>query len=122
MIRQFDPAFWFGGQLLDRSVVKMAKADVELLQSYIGTWKGSSDLKGRFRGKDGGKVSCTLSLSKGNGDKVLRSERYQGSISRTFSLASDVDEAKVDARYADGVLTLTLPKKATEGARTNAIQ
>ncbi len=47
-----------------------AKADVELLQSYIGTWKGSSDLKGRFRGKDGGKVSCTLSLSKGNGDKV----------------------------------------------------
>ena len=60
--------------------------------------------------------------TKGNGDKVLRSERYQGTISRTFSLASDVDEAKVDARYADGVLTLTLPKKATEGARKIAIQ
>lgn len=60
--------------------------------------------------------------TKGNGDKVLRSERYQGTISRTFSLASDVDEAKVDARYADGVLTLTLPKKASEGARKIAIQ
>ena len=47
-----------------------AKADVELLQSYIGTWKGSSDLKGRFRGKDGGEVSCQLALTKGNGDKV----------------------------------------------------
>jgi hypothetical protein len=47
-----------------------AKADVELLQSYIGTWKGSSDLEGRFRGKDGGKVSCQLALTKGNGDKV----------------------------------------------------
>ncbi|NCT97866.1 MAG: Hsp20/alpha crystallin family protein [Comamonadaceae bacterium] len=60
--------------------------------------------------------------TKGNGDKVLRSERYQGTISRTFSLANDVDEAKVDARYADGVLTLTLPKKATAGARKIAIQ
>lgn len=47
-----------------------AKADVELLQSYLGTWKGSSELRGRFRGKDGGMVSCQLSLSKGNGDKV----------------------------------------------------
>lgn len=47
-----------------------AKADVELLQSYLGTWKGSSELQGRFRGKDGGRVSCQLSLSKGNGDKV----------------------------------------------------
>lgn len=47
-----------------------AKADVELLQSYLGTWKGSSELQGRFRGKDGGTVSCQLSLSKGNGDKV----------------------------------------------------
>lgn len=47
-----------------------AKADVELLQSYLGSWKGSSELKGKFRGKDGGKVACQLSLSKGNGDKV----------------------------------------------------
>lgn len=55
--------------------------------------------------------------SRGDGDKVLRSERYYGSISRTFSLASDIDEAKVDAKYADGVLTLVLPKKASAEAR-----
>jgi len=47
-----------------------AKADVELLQTYVGSWTGSSELQGRFRGKDGGKVSCSLSLSPGNGDKV----------------------------------------------------
>jgi hypothetical protein len=35
MIRQFDPAFWFGGQLLDRSVVKVAKTDVELIQAVF---------------------------------------------------------------------------------------
>jgi hypothetical protein len=47
-----------------------ARADVELLQSYLGSWSGSSDIQGRFRGKDGGKVSCKLSMSAGNGDKV----------------------------------------------------
>ncbi len=60
--------------------------------------------------------------TKGNGDKVLRSERYQGSISRTFSLASDIDEGKVAAHYADGVLSLTLPKKTASSARKIAIQ
>lgn len=59
---------------------------------------------------------------KGNGDKVLRSERYYGTISRTFSLASDIDESKVDARYADGVLTLQLPKKAAAQTKKIAVQ
>jgi HSP20 family protein len=60
--------------------------------------------------------------SRGDGDKVLRSERCYGNISRTFSLASDIDEAKVDAKYADGVLTLLLPKKAPSDARRIAIR
>jgi HSP20 family protein len=49
--------------------------------------------------------------------KVLRSERYYGSVSRTFSLAQDVDEAKAVAKYEDGVLTLDLPKKATTASK-----
>ncbi|HEY1230012.1 MAG: Hsp20/alpha crystallin family protein [Frateuria sp.] len=60
--------------------------------------------------------------SKGNGDKVLRTERYYGSISRSFSLAQDVDAAKVQAKYADGVLTLELPKAAPADSRRIAIQ
>ena len=60
--------------------------------------------------------------TRGNGDKVLRSERYYGTISRTFSLAQEVDDEKVQARYADGVLTLELPKKATAGAKKVTIQ
>ncbi|QBK05411.1 Hsp20/alpha crystallin family protein [Hylemonella gracilis] len=51
--------------------------------------------------------------TRGDGDKVLRSERYYGSLSRSFSLGQDVDAAKVQATYADGVLTLDLPKKAS---------
>jgi HSP20 family protein len=59
--------------------------------------------------------------SRGDGGKVLRSERYYGTVSRTFSLGQDVDEAKADARYADGVLTLELPKKATAASKKLAI-
>ncbi len=54
----------------------------------------------------------------GNGDKVLRSERHYGVISRTFSLGQNVDEAKVNAKYMDGVLTLELPKKASRNGST----
>jgi HSP20 family protein len=39
-----------------------------------------------------------------------RRERPEGSFNRTVTLPSDVDSAKVDARYSDGILTLTLPK------------
>ena len=60
--------------------------------------------------------------TKGNRDKVLRSERYYGTISRTFSLAQDVDDGNVQAKYADGVLTLELPKKAAPSTRKIAIQ
>ena len=60
--------------------------------------------------------------TRGNGDKVLRSERYYGSISRTFSLGQDIDDTKVQAKYADGVLSLELPKKAPADSRKIAIQ
>ncbi len=54
---------------------------------------------------------------KGNGDKVLRSERYYGAVSRAFALTQDVDESKAVARFEDGVLTLELPKKAGSAAK-----
>lgn len=50
--------------------------------------------------------------TKGNGGKVVCSERYWGDVSRTFSLSHDVDESKTTANYRDGVLTVKLPKKA----------
>lgn len=39
-----------------------------------------------------------------------RRERAEGSFSRTLTLPTEVDAERVDARYAAGVLTLTLPK------------
>ncbi|MDO9198812.1 MAG: Hsp20/alpha crystallin family protein [Rhodoferax sp.] len=58
---------------------------------------------------------------KGEGGKVLRSERYYGSVSRAFTLTQDVDDTKAVAKYEDGVLTLELPKKATSSSKRLAI-
>ena len=43
--------------------------------------------------------------------RVLRSERQYGFASRSFALASEVDDAKADAKYQNGVLELRLPKR-----------
>lgn len=45
-------------------------------------------------------------------ERVLRSERYVGAVSRSLQLPADVDDARASAKYDQGVLTLTLPKKA----------
>ena len=57
-----------------------------------------------------------------DGEKVLRTERFYGKSSRRFSLPVDIDEAKVEAKFADGVLELTLPKKAAAAGRKITIQ
>lgn len=49
--------------------------------------------------------------------RVLRSERQYGFASRSFALASDIDDTKADAKYQNGVLELRLPKKATGSSR-----
>jgi HSP20 family protein len=59
---------------------------------------------------------------KTNGDAVLRSERYSGAVSRCFSLAQDIDEGKVKAKFLDGVLTLELPKKASVATHKISVQ
>jgi HSP20 family protein len=70
---------------------------------------------------DGNLVSITAEVKRDNevkeGEKVLRTERYRGSMTRSFTLANEIDESQAGARYEDGVLELTLPKKATASAR-----
>jgi HSP20 family protein len=56
------------------------------------------------------------------GERVLRSERYSGKVHRAFALEQDVDQNATEARYADGVLELRLPKKASGSAKRITIQ
>ncbi len=47
-----------------------------------------------------------------DGEWVLRSERRPGKVARTFAFEQEIDEARAEASYHDGVLELVLPKKA----------
>jgi HSP20 family protein len=57
-----------------------------------------------------------------DGEHVLRAERYYGKVYRAFALEQAVDESTAQARYADGVLHLTLPKKAAAVSKRVTIQ
>lgn len=46
------------------------------------------------------------------GERVLRSERYFGKVARSFQLGQDINDTAATAKFADGVLELTLPKRA----------
>ncbi len=70
---------------------------------------------------DGNRVSIAAEARREavtrEGERLLRSERSYGPMARSFSLASEVDDAAASARYENGVLTLVLPKKVATGAR-----
>ena len=56
------------------------------------------------------------------GEEVVHSERYYGKQFRSFTLGRDIDREKVAAKYADGVLELTLPKNGKVPTGRIAIQ
>jgi HSP20 family protein len=56
------------------------------------------------------------------GERVIHSERAYGKVSRSFALPQELDEARAEARYRDGVLELTLPKKAAASRKAITIQ
>jgi HSP20 family protein len=55
-------------------------------------------------------------------ERVLHTERTYGKVSRSFSLPQELDEGKAEAKFRDGVLELTLPKKAAASRKQIAIQ
>ena len=66
---------------------------------------------------DGNYVSITAEVKKDEEKKEGRSvikETYRGTMSRGFTLASDIDEKAASAKMENGVLNLTLPKRQGE--------
>lgn len=56
------------------------------------------------------------------GERLLRAERCYGKVYRAFQLGAPADESAATAKYADGILELTLPKKAAASAKRISIQ
>ena len=57
-----------------------------------------------------------------DGERLLRSERYFGSVYRGFTLPVEVDEAASQAKYENGVLELKLVKKPAHAGRKLTVQ
>ena len=66
-------------------------------------------------------VSAELSAPEQEGAQWLLRERGYGKFSRTVSLPEAVDDEASQARYSDGVLTLTLKKKSASRQKRLAI-
>ncbi len=56
------------------------------------------------------------------GENYHRVERSFGSFSRSFTLPCEVQEDKVESKYKDGVLSLTLPKQEASKKKTIPIK
>lgn len=70
---------------------------------------------------EGNRVSISAEVKKQKeekeGEKIIRSERSYGMASRSFTLADEIDQSQVQAKYNNGVLELTLPKKPGSSSR-----
>ena len=75
---------------------------------------------------DGAQVTLSAEVKRekevGDGERVLHAERVFGKVSRSFTLAQEIDEAKAEAKYREGVLELSLPKKAAAARKQISIQ
>ena len=101
------------GELM-RTDVKEDENSYELQMSLPGIDK--KDIKASL--KDG-YMTINASTSKSNDEKddndhYIRRERYQGSVSRSFYVGEAVKEEDIKAKYENGILTLTVPKKVEE--------
>lgn len=75
---------------------------------------------------DGNQVSLRAEVQQldeqKEGERVLRSERYFGSVSRSIQLPAEIDTDQCKARYENGVLKLTLPRKQGGSSRQLSIE
>lgn len=118
LLRDFSPAFYVrplhGDPLPTPAQIKVdvkENGDSYTVQAEIpGVPKDDIDIS-----LDGNVVSLRAEVkqqdSTSQDDKVLRTERFYGSVSRSFQLPVEIDQAQARAKYDNGVLTLTLPKK-----------
>ena len=62
-------------------------------------------------------ISAAKGLDKDEKDKkgkYIRKERYAGAMSRSFYVGEGVTQEDIKAKYEDGILRLSVPKKAAE--------
>jgi HSP20 family protein len=118
------PVSYEGG----REVLPRVKVDVA---EKNGAYKVTAELAGVKKDDikvavDGAQVTLEAEVKQekeaSQDERVLHTERTYGKVTRSFTLPQEIDEAKVEAKFRDGVLELTLPKKAAAQRKQISIQ
>lgn len=112
--RFFDDRPWgFNGLSTESRVpVNIRETDTSYEIEVIAPGLKKEDFQLSFTGD-----TLTVSFEKadektlGDGQKWIRREYRSGAFSRSFTVDGTVDVDKAKARYENGLLTLTLPKK-----------
>lgn len=120
MFDDFDRDFFRGfGRpehvLYGKNAARMMKTDVKELEDG---YEIAVDLPGfskdeiKLELNDGTlTISTQKSLNKENKGRMLRQERYVGTMQRSFYVGNAITEEDIRAKYENGVLTLNIPKK-----------
>ena len=107
----------WAGQRAAQSLVSRARLDVT---ERNGQYEVRAELPGAKKEDiaieiDGASVSISAKVNtqveRKSGERVLYSERSHESYARAFELPQAVDAQAAEAKFDNGVLTLTLPKK-----------
>lgn len=126
-LARFDP-FWDVDDIFNRFMLRpLFREGVEIepqirmdVKEADGKYLVSAEIPGVNKDDihvtvDGNCVSISAEVKQEKeakeGERVIRSERSYGMASRSFTLADEVDQSKVEAKYNNGMLELTLPKK-----------
>ena len=126
LFRDFSPSVWRQEQA-PRMRMDVTETDKEYTVKAEIPGVQKEDIKVAINGNQ---VSLTAEIKEeksadgggAGGSGALRSERYYGQLHRSFTLPQEVDDDQAGARYENGVLTLTLPKKVGTGGKQLAIQ
>src|SRR3954464_1097749 len=114
----------------DAGLGQLPRAKVDVAEKN-GAYKVSAELPGVKKEDihvsiDGSQVTLQAEVKQekeaSQDERVLHTERTYGKLTRSFTLPQEIDEAKVEAKFRDGILELTLPKKAAAQRKQIAIQ
>jgi len=114
---------WFGGRTSGSGVFPLVNVfsdgdDFVVVAELPGVKKEDLDIQ--VRG-DTARIRGKKTIAYDESASVHRRERAAGEFDRTVQLPDQIDVAKVNAEYRDGVLTLRLPRAESAKPRTVAI-
>ena len=124
----FDDSFFTTSKknpLYGKNASRVMKTDIKEME---GSYELDIDLPGFKKDeisaelKDGYLTDqCCKGLDKDEEDKkghYIRQERYSGAMSRTFYVGEDVKQEDIKAKYENGILRLSVPKKEAKPVET----